>query len=514
MMYRLSMAVPALITSVAVLAVAACTPEPEPVSQQNEIEPAAKPVKPAFRSSKAVSSNCDVDFWPSGPPGFVEGPGKPVKNIPPPMAGMLAIGAGREMVATDVDRVSPGLILIETNASKSSMLINNDHDVVAIIENDHVPGLTEILPNGNRLVIGSRWSDVFEGSGGFLGCIEEYSSDGELLWRLGLSSDKYINHHDIARMKNGNILAIVWENETTAQAISQGRDPDFVAEDGQFWYDGVIEINPITAEIVWEWSTRHHLVQEFDESKENFGVVADNPGLLDINKFAPHPMTGKINADWSHFNAIDYNEELDQILLSSNFLSEIYIIDHSTTPYEAAGHKGGRYGKGGDFIYRWGNPQNYNRGSEEDRKIYHQHDVQWIRDGLHGAGNILLFNNGDMQERAYSTVVEITPPIDARGGYSLSDGSPYGPQELTWEYNPEPPERFYSFFISGAQRMPNGNTLVVQGAGAKIREVTPEGEIIWEYRVSDYGSTPDMLFRANRYPPDHPGVVKILAENP
>lgn len=502
---------PALVLiSLAIAALVSCMP----VSEDSE-QPAAsmhdpEPMRQVFRSSKVVSTNCEVSFWTSGPPGFAEGEGKPVKDMPPPMVEMLAVGAGREMVPTDPGRVSPGLVLIETNTSVNTLLINNDHEVVATIENQHKPGHSEILPNGNRLVASARWNDTFVGAGGFSGCIEEFTADGELVWRLGLSTDKYITHHDIARMENGNILAIVWENETTEQAVSQGRDPEGVAENGQFWYDGVIEINPYTAEIVWEWSTRYHLIQDFDESKENFGVVSDNPGLLDINKFAPRP-NGEIAADWSHLNSIDYNEELDQILLSSNFLSEIYIIDHSTTPFEATGHKGGRYGKGGDFLYRWGNPHNYNRGTEEDQKIYHQHDAQWIRDGLNGAGNILLFNNGGREVHRYSTVVEITPPMMADGTYLLPDDGPYGPEEMAWEYDPEPPERFFSFFISGVQRMPNGNTLVTQGAGAKVREVTPEGEIVWEYRVSDYGSTPDMLFRANRYPPDHPGIAKILS---
>lgn len=486
-----------------------------PASENSELPAAAmpdpEPMRQTFKSSKAVSTNCDVNIWGSGPPGFVEGPGKPVKEMPPPMVAMLAVGAGREMVPTDPSRVSPGLVLIKSNASKDLKLINNDHEVVAVIKNDHVPGLTEILPNGNRLVASGRWTDTFGGPGGGSGCIEEFSADGELVWRLGLATEKYITHHDYARMENGNILAIIWENETTAQAISQGRDPEGVAENGQFWYDGVIEINPYTAEIVWEWSTRYHLVQDFDESKENFGVVSENPGLLDINKFAPRA-NGEIAADWTHFNSIDYNEELDQILLSSNYLSEIYVIDHSTTPLESTGHRGGRYGKGGDFLYRWGNPQNYNRGSEGNRRTYHQHDAQWIRDGLNGAGNILLFNNGDADERPYSTVLEITPPMMADGAYILADDKPYGPEELAWEYNPEPPERFYSFFISGVQRLPNGNTLVNQGAGAKLREVTPEGDIVWEYRVSDYGSTPDMLFRANRYAPNHPGIAKILSQ--
>ena len=197
----------------------------------------------------------------------------------------------------------------------------------------------------------------------------------------------------------------------------------------------------------------------------------------------------------------------------SNFLSEIYVIDHSTNPYESAGHEGGRYGKGGDILYRWGNPANYNRGTAEDRMTYGQHDAQWIREGLAGAGNILLFNNG-RASRPYSTVVEFVPPLQADGGYSLEEGKAYGPVELAWEYDPEPPERFYSFFVSGAQRLPNGNTLVLQGAGAKLREVTPEGEIVWEYRDTDYGDRPGVMFRANKYPPDHPGISALLEQNP
>jgi hypothetical protein len=86
----------------------------------------------------------------------------------------------------------------------------------------------------------------------------------------------------------------------------------------------------------------------------------------------------------------------------------------------------------------------------------------------------------------------------------------YGPEALAWEYNPEPPERFYSFFISGAQRLPNGNTLINQGAGAKVREVTPSGEIVWEYGYTDDIDAPHMLFRANRYPADHPGVAALI----
>jgi len=82
-------------------------------------------------------------------------------------------------------------------------------------------------------------------------------------------------------------------------------------------------------------------------------------------------------------------------------LNEIYVIDHSTTPYESIGNSGGRYGKGGDYLFRWGNPANYGRGSQEDQKLFRQHDVQWIKPGLNGAGNILIFNNGAGKLRPY-----------------------------------------------------------------------------------------------------------------
>jgi hypothetical protein len=183
----------------------------------------------------------------------------------------------------------------------------------------------------------------------------------------------------------------------------------------------------------------------------------------------------------------------------------VYVIDHGTTPYESQG-------PAGDFLYRWGNPQNYDRGTEDDQKLFHQHDVHWINPGLPGAGNLMIFNNGDGQRRPYSTVVEFSPQVNADGTYVLNEGEAYGPEELVWEYNPPEEEKFLSFFISGAQRLPNGNTLVNQGAGAKVREVTTDGEIVWDYAYEDETDAPHMLFRAYRFPEDHPAIVGILEQ--
>ena len=488
----------------------ACTPAVENAADATveSSEPGQR--QPVFRSAKTISSVCAVDQQAFTFPGFKEVPGKQVQEMPPPVAGMMSVGADRPMVQTDTERVAPGYTLIEPFTEKNGFLINNDREIVATLVNRHTPMLTEILPNGHRIVESNRYSRRFALAGGYTGCLEEYDEHGTLVWQLNLSSDEYIFHHDFARLPNGNIMVITWESVSADEAISQGRDPETVPENGDFWYDGVIEIDPYAAKIVWEWSVRHHLIQDFDAGKENYGVVADHPELWDINKYVPSFVTGNISADWAHFNAIDYNPELDQIMLSSNFHGEFYIIDHGVTPYEAADHTGGRYGKGGDILYRWGNPANYDRGSKEDRILWGQHDVQWIQDGLNGAGNLLMFNNGG-KDRPWSTVLEIAPPMNEDGSYQLAAGAAYGPTDKVWLYDPEPPERFFSFFVSGAQRLPNGNTLINHGAGAKIREVTADGTIVWEYRYTDYEVPPDGMFRANKYPADHPGVLKIIA---
>ena len=130
---------------------------------------------------------------------------------------------------------------------------------------------------------------------------------------------------------------------------------------------------------------------------------------------------GGANGDWKHFNAVAYNEDLDQIALSSRFHDEIYIIDHSTTAQEAAGHTGGNSGMGGDFLYRWGNPQGYDRGSDLDRVLDDQHSVNWIPEGYPGAGNLILFNNN---YGSNSAVFEIVTPLNEDGTYSISPGQP------------------------------------------------------------------------------------------
>ena len=312
-------------------------------------------------------------------------------------------------------------------------------------------------------------------TGGTGGGIQKVLWDGTVEWDFRYNSDEHLSHHDIRMLPNGNVLMIAWETKTQAQAIAAGRNPNYVTSLG-FLPDHIIEVQPtgpISGTIVWEWHVWDHLIQDYDSSKENYGVVEDHPELVNINyATATHP-------DWLHTNSIDYNEEFDQILLSVHNFNEIWVIDHSTTTEEAAGHSGGNCEKGGDLLYRWGNPQTYNRGTPSDQKLFLQHDATWIDEGCPGEGNILVFNNGGT--RLYSTVDEIIPPVDANGKYYLAEGSAYGPNAPTWTFSPQP--TFYASYLSGAERLSNGNTLITNGEMGLVFEVTPEGSTVWQYYI-------------------------------
>ena len=224
------------------------------------------------------------------------------------------------------------------------------------------------------------------------------------------------------------------------------------------------------------------------------------------------------DADWMHTNAVAYNAELDQIAISVRRFDEIWVLDHSTTTAEAAGSSGGRSGRGGDLLYRWGNPFAYGMGSWEERTLIGQHNVQWIPEGQLGAGNLMAFSNGARRSDGdYSSIEEWWAPRDAHGNYLREEGKPFGPAETEWTYTSEERGEFYSSFISGAQRLPNGNTLICSGAQGWVFEVTPDDQVVWSWKnphgEGDEDDDPEMkptsLFRAERYAPDHPGIVAL-----
>ena len=111
-----------------------------------------------------------------------------------------------------------------------------------------------------------------------------------------------------------------------------------------------------------------------------------------------------------------------------------------------------------------------------------QHNVQWIRPGLPGEGHLLVFNNGGCRpDGDYSSIDELVPPVDSQGRYALEPGASYGPKKAEWSYSvPKKPD-FYSSFISGTHRLPNGNTMICSGANGTLFEVTPDKQVVWKY---------------------------------
>jgi hypothetical protein len=404
----------------------------------------------------------------------------------------------------------PGYTLISTMNTKKSYLIDNQAKVVHSWQSDiNSVHCAYLLENGHLL----RPADLggadrsFGGGPGALGRIQEYTWDGQLVWDFKLFNDKQLFHHDVTRMPNGNFLFVVWDKKTAQEAIAAGRKKDLVSN--YLLPDSLVEVKPTgktTGEVVWEWHLWDHLIQDHDSSQANFGNVAAHPELVDINFVedsmapvvarkdgleklksigyvgSPASRAQRINPDWNHFNSVAYHAELDQVLVSVHDFSEIWIIDHSTTTAEAAGRTGGKSGKGGDLLYRWGNPRVYRAGTVADQKLFAQHNAHWISRGLPGEGHILIFNNGVRRpDGACSSVDEIIPPVDEKGRYPLKEGAAFGPEKAYWSYSAPKKSDFYSVFISGAHRLPNGNTQICSGANGTVFEVTPDKKIVWKY---------------------------------
>lgn len=397
----------------------------------------------------------------------------------------------------------------------SSYVLNNCGEVINEWSSAYLPGNSVyLLPNGNLL----RAGRLADGSsnislGGQGGIIELYNWDGDLLWSYTYSSNEFRQHHDIYPMPNGNVLILAVTTLTDTEAIAAGRDPNLLV-DPRLYNEQIFEVEPVGSNqgnIVWEWNVKDHLIQDFDNTKDNFGDVSMSPGKMDINFLNGN--TGVEN--WLHFNSIQYYENFDQIVISARKNSEILIIDHSTTTAEAATSLGGNSGKGGDFIYRWGNPQAYKQGTEADRKMYGQHYPHYIPDGLVDEGKIIVFNNGFGRTPLFSEVNIIDPPVSNTGIYTYTSGTAYGPTDVEYSYSDQSsvPSEFYSAIVSSAQRLPNGNTLICEGRTGEIFEIDSNDNLVWKY-VNPISNADGTVYTQEEAPPVNGLVFRAIKYAP
>lgn len=502
--------------------------------------------------------------WFAAPPGAVQAGAAPAKDAPQadaPKKDPFDDGGPRG-VRVRTAGAFEGYTLVAPLNSHQIHLVDLAGNVVHTWKTDRAPGGgTYLLDDGHLLrTVREEDNPRFHG-GGIGGRIQELTWDGEVVWDFVLATAERTMHHDLCLLPNGHVLVIAWEYHSKDEARARGRDERALHEEG-LWTDVLLEVRPtrpVGGEIVWTWRTWDHLVQDRDPKLSDFGALAENAGRIDINadhRYAPHEETAeerarreelerqmaatgyaggahddfppatppkpgrKIEADWLHTNSVALLPVQDLILFSMPHLGEIAVIDHATTTEQAAGAKGGRRGHGGELLWRWGNPRNYGAGGAQDQQLFYQHQPSWIAGSTPGELRVLVFNNGQSRPgKEHSRVEELVLPFDPASGFARAAGRPFGPEKPVWSY--ADPDRFYAPFISGAERLPNGNTLICEGPKGRVFEVQPGGAIVWDYwsplggdvEPSPQGgkAPPRALFRAERFAPDHSAVRGRIA---
>lgn len=399
-----------------------------------------------------------------------------------------------------------GYALFAPTSTTKTFLIDKCGKEIHEWQSDYKAGLAVyLLEDGTLLRCGNTNNSQFLG-GGQGGILEKFDWDGNKIWSYKISSTEQCQHHDAIQLPNGNVLAISWESHTKVDAQNNGR----ITLGTKMWSEKLVEVHPIGADsgvIVWQWRAWDHLVQDADANKLNYGVIADHPELIDINIGT----LSNLQSDWLHFNGLSYNEDLDQLIVSCHNLNEIFIIDHSTTTEEAATHTGGNAGHGGDLLYRWGNPVNYDRGTTNDQKLFQQHNATWLKNE-----QILVFNNGVGRPGTdYSTVETFTLPAMENNTYPIPAGAAFLPLAQNWIYAASPVTALFSMVMGGAQRLPNGNTIICNANAGTFLEIDSFGNNLWKYvnpvgqnGTASQGNQPFMnsCFRVVYLAPDYPGL--------
>lgn len=415
----------------------------------------------------------------------------------------------------DESLVSDGYILLNPEDQSTVFLINNCGEVVHTWETDEVrfPGKEQYISPDGKLYLASIQPAIQEssfGAGGAGGVLEIIDWEGNVEWQYVVADQNHRQHHDIHIMPNGNIMFIAWENIDLDEAAFYGFDtlnhPQLA-----FWPDKIVEVDPSTDEIVWQWRAIDHMVQDIDSSRINFGIVSEHPERININyvDFA----FGR--QDVHHINSLDYNEELDMVMVSVRNFNEIWIIDHSTTIEEAASTSGGLRNHGGDLLYRWGNPAAYNAGDAEDQMLFRQHDATWIDDvpADHPYyGQVSVYNNFIAPELSLGAVLNpIFDPV--QNAFETVEGI-FLPLEFTTTKSHPMQEKNFSTAASNIQFLENGNVLFCAARQGRVFEITSDGALAWEYLVPmrngfsiPQGQTislsENFTFSGRRYAPDY-----------
>jgi hypothetical protein len=409
------------------------------------------------------------------------------------------------VIYSDTSTIQPGYTLLYPSNSTKTFLINNNGRVLNQWTSDYLPGQSAYLTEDGSLVRSLKSENKTFKLAGIGGGIEKRDWNNQLVWHWELNDTTKCLHHDIAVLPNGNILAILVERKSLNDVLKSGRDTSKLSEK-ELWPEAILEIKPkgkTDAEIVWEWHAWDHLVQDRTPALPNYGKIDAHPELIDIN------FNTELNssADFLHFNSIDYNPELNQILVSVRNYHEVWIVDHSTSSAQAKTHKGGKTGKGGDLIYRWGNARAYNINQETI--LDGQHAASWIKKGYINEGKITIFDNRAKTRNSRAVIID---PSLTKTGYQLSQS--YLPLNVFWEYTQSTLSEGRGGGLTG---LPNGNVLICETSKGRLTEITPGKDTAWIYIVPVKGdesiiqgskdNTSGNMFKANKYAPSFKGFA-------
>ncbi len=380
---------------------------------------------------------------------------------------------------------------------------------------------------------------------------KELDWNGNVVWQYTETRAGYYPHHDFAKIYNPKLgdstfIYIANKDLTAQQCLDAG-----CAATGNYTgaqMDVVVEVNR-QGTVIWEWWFFNHMVQDIDNSKPTYGIIKNNPGKINMN-LAGNP----VQKDWMHCNSLDYNQDLDMIVINSVH-GEFYVINHGATfiPNNPDSSKTLAASTLGDFLYRFGDPAKYNQGTAPSvlanwekstaghKQMGGAHDVQWIKSGLPGAGHFMIFNNAEnlFELTPQSYIYEINPYLDSNGtntghfvnpplaGYNIVSSPDQNlmkekknvSKQIVWRFSSKNNTSFYSTIGSSAQRLPGGNTLICSMNDGHFFEVKPsDTSIVWEYinpmtrdgvkkiKVDNY-PTYNGVFRAYRYFNTHPALV-------
>lgn len=444
------------------------------------------------------------------------------------------------------DGAEPGYNLFAPNRGSGAYLVDNDGQLINswIDPDGYSPGASIYLTERGTLMKSCFVDEKYQvggAGGGRGGMIREYAwdsgSDGKaiVIWQYRYNTANAVQHHDFQVLPNGNVLITAWEKDATL-----GNNWEHLVEvkpDYSNWDSSPNPAHGVGGKIVWEWHQLDYLVPAGSDP-------ADHPDLWDPALSPPR------------INAVHYDAERKHLLLSAG--SEIWIINKDNnfsqyirraftayfrylspfmryfTPWiDVDDFLRSRYGITDGIMYRWGNPATY-LGSG-DQLSNGQHGVSWIKrnsdEGYRlgnsdGVGNILFFNN---QFPGGSAVQEFRPPYQygTQTYAQPPSGVPFAPANVLFSYTPVPG----SPFLSNAQRLPGGRTLICSGTSGTFQEVTSDGTVVWKYvspvanvspvgpKAKEYndvvlgkydwvpviGFQTNGVFRVRRYAPQYPG---------